>query len=87
MMLIRITPSHEIRRGEELSLKEYWFVEVHVYLPYGERVFRVKKVKIDEKEIDAEDEYIRRLFDLLLEAKKVEVVSDGNILVAYISTA
>jgi PhoPQ-activated pathogenicity-related protein len=73
---------------ERIVPEEQWIVEVTVYLPYGEKVFRVRKVVIDGREYSAEDEYMReKLFGLLLEVRKVEVRKEGNIFVAYISTS
>jgi hypothetical protein len=68
--------------------EKQWIIEVTVYLPYGEKVFRVNKIVIDGKEYSAEDEYMKKkLFGLIIEAKKVEMVKEGDNFVAYISTA
>ena len=77
-----------ISKRERWEEKEEWIVEVCVYLPYGDRVFRVRKVVIDGREYNADDEYMRKwLFGLLIEARRVEVGREGNIFVAHISTA
>jgi hypothetical protein len=86
-VIVHIVSKREVRTTERRP-EEQWIVEVTVYLPYGEKVFRVGKVVIDGREYSAEDEYMReKLFGLMVEARRVEVGREGNIFVALISTA
>jgi PhoPQ-activated pathogenicity-related protein len=87
-VIVYIISKREVRTTERIMPEEQWIVEVTVYLPYGEKVFRVGKVVIDGREYSAEDEYMReKLFGLMVEARRVEVGREGNIFVALISTA